>query len=78
MAKRYCRLLNTGSGDVCRRKSVGKKTTVSEYVAPEGLVKGGAFIDWFLPVPVQGKLRSDVWGASNVIPRAVNKGIENT
>ncbi|MDF7824827.1 glycoside hydrolase family protein [Pontiellaceae bacterium B12227] len=49
----------------------------SQYKVPEGLVHGGAFIDRFLPVPVQGELRADVWGAANVIPRAVNNGIED-
>ncbi|MDZ8120002.1 glycoside hydrolase family protein [Pontiella agarivorans] len=49
----------------------------SVYHEPEGLVRGGAFIDRFLPVPLRGKLRSDVWGAANVVPRDVNNGIED-
>ncbi|MDZ8120019.1 glycoside hydrolase family protein [Pontiella sp. NLcol2] len=57
---------------VCRAKR-----PPSAYVPPEGLVYGAAFIDRFLPVPVHGELRSDVWGATNVIPRAVENGIED-
>lgn len=49
----------------------------SEYVVPEDLARGAAFIDRFMPVPVQGELRSDVWGAENVIPRDVKNGIED-
>ena len=26
-------------------------------------------IDYFLPMPVQGKLTKDAWGADNVLPR---------
>tara|TARA_R110002167_G_scaffold143016_3_gene332191 strand:+ start:178 stop:633 length:456 start_codon:yes stop_codon:yes gene_type:complete len=47
------------------------------YQVPEGLVRGGAFIDRFLPVPVRNKLVSNVWGAKNVIPRNVDNGIED-
>ena len=50
---------------------------VSTYHVPQGLVRGAAFIDRFLPVPLQGELRSDVWGAEQVIPRDVNNGIED-
>jgi hypothetical protein len=52
------------------------QTAKSTYVVPDGLVRGGAFIDCFLPVPLRGPLRSDVWGADNVIPRDVDNGIE--
>jgi hypothetical protein len=52
------------------------QTAESTYVVPDGLVRGGAFIDCFLPVPLRGPLRSDVWGADNVIPRDVDNGIE--
>jgi len=49
----------------------------SQYEAPEGLVRGGAFIDRFLPVPLVGELQSDVWGGENVVPRDVKNGIED-
>lgn len=42
----------------------------------EHLVKGARFMDRFLPMP-KGKLRSDVWGAKEVIPRYVDNGIED-
>lgn len=50
----------------------------TEYVAPQGLVYGAAFIDRILPMSVgKDDLRSDVWGGSNVRPRNVNNGIED-
>ena len=39
------------------------------------LVKGGRYMDRFLPMP-KGKLSADVWGARDVIPRYVDNGIE--
>ncbi|WP_244651453.1 MULTISPECIES: glycoside hydrolase family protein [unclassified Lentimonas] len=48
----------------------------SSYVVPEGLVPGAAFIDRILPAPLKGKLRSDVWGGDNVLPRDASNGIE--
>ncbi|MEM0965837.1 MAG: glycoside hydrolase family protein [Verrucomicrobiota bacterium] len=49
----------------------------STYQPPDGLVYGAAFKDLFLPVPLLGKLRSDTWGAENVIPRDIKNGIED-
>jgi hypothetical protein len=43
----------------------------------EGLVPGARFMDRFLPMPVQGKLTSDTWGADNVVPRYIDNGIED-
>ncbi|MFI3321596.1 MAG: glycoside hydrolase family protein [Rikenellaceae bacterium] len=40
------------------------------------LVKGAAFIDRFLPLP-SGNISSNCWGASNVVPRNVDNGIED-
>lgn len=42
----------------------------------DGIVEGGRFQDLFLPM-VDGDLRSDVWGAKEVIPRFVDNGIED-
>ncbi|MEM6884073.1 MAG: glycoside hydrolase family protein [Verrucomicrobiota bacterium] len=56
---------------------LGKERIPSDYSPPEGLVPGGAFIDRILPAPLQGNLRSDVWGAQNVLPRDVSNGIED-
>ena len=41
------------------------------------LISGGKFIDRFLPIPVIGALRNDVWGGQNVLPRYVDNGIED-
>ena len=41
------------------------------------LVYGGRFMDRFLPMPNLGKLNSDTWGDSTVIPRYTDNGIEN-
>ncbi|MDZ8117620.1 glycoside hydrolase family protein [Pontiella agarivorans] len=53
------------------------KVNKSQYVIPDGLVEGGAFIDRFMPVPTVGKLRNDVWGGDHVRPRDVDNGIED-
>ncbi|MFI3320233.1 MAG: glycoside hydrolase family protein [Rikenellaceae bacterium] len=42
----------------------------------EGIVEGGRFQDRFLPM-VGSEIRSDVWGAKEVIPRYVDNGIED-
>ena len=41
------------------------------------LVKGGRFMDLFLPIPIIGSSTRDTWGADNVIPRYVDNGIED-
>jgi hypothetical protein len=41
------------------------------------LVLGGRFMDRFLPMPAQGKLTRDTWGADNVIPRYIDNGLED-
>ncbi len=43
----------------------------------QGIVEGGRFQDRFLPMP-DGELRSDVWGAKEVVPRFVDNGIEDS
>jgi len=40
-------------------------------------VFGGRFMDRFLPMPNVGKLTSDTWGDTNVVPRYIENGIEN-
>lgn len=47
------------------------------YHPPAGLVKGAAFIDRILPIPVANGLRSDTWGGANVKPRNVENGLED-
>lgn len=50
----------------------------SDYKSPVGLVRGAAFIDRILPMPVgTNELRSDVWGVANIKPRNVENGIED-
>jgi len=34
-------------------------------------------MDLFLPMPVQGELTSETWGADNVKPRYIDNGIED-
>lgn len=41
------------------------------------LVKGASFIDRFQPMPA-GKLSAKTWGATNVLPRYVDNGIEDS
>jgi len=47
------------------------------YKTPEGLVRGGAFMDLILPIPVTDGLERDCWGGDNVKPRVVKNGIED-
>ncbi len=35
-------------------------------------------IDYFLPMPIQGELSKSAWGASNVLPRDPQNGLEDT
>ena len=49
----------------------------TDYKVPPGMVRGGAFIDRILPMPVENGLRSDVWGGDNVKPRNVDNGLED-
>lgn len=50
----------------------------TDYKPPADMVRGGAFIDRILPMPVgTNGLRSDVWGGDNVKPRNVENGIED-
>ncbi len=37
-----------------------------------------SFISYFLPTPPQGELLRDAWGATNVLPREVRNGLEDT
>ena len=41
------------------------------------LVYGGRFMDRFLPMPVQGPLTRETWGADNVVPRYLENGLED-
>ena len=34
-------------------------------------------IDYFQPIPIDSPLTSDTWGASGVLPRDVNNGLES-
>jgi hypothetical protein len=40
--------------------------------------KAKTFIDYFLPTPSHGELSRDAWGASNVLPRDNQNGLEDT
>ncbi|MHC4120227.1 MAG: glycoside hydrolase family protein [Planctomycetota bacterium] len=41
------------------------------------LVFGGRFMDRFLPMPLQGRLTGETWGADNVVPRYIDNGLED-
>lgn len=49
----------------------------STYVVPDGIVKGGQYIDRFLPMKPNAPLRSDVWGVDAVKPRDTSNGVED-
>jgi len=43
----------------------------------KGLAYGGRFMDRFLPMPADGPLTRETWGADNVKPRYVENGLED-
>ena len=54
------------------------QTTVRERPGEwKNLVFGGRFMDRFLPMPDIGKLTSNTWGDTSVVPRYIDNGIEN-
>ncbi len=64
----------------CSLGAVDARAQSVERPRPEawkGLVYGGRFMDRFLPMPVQGPLTAETWGAENVIPRYIDNGIED-
>jgi hypothetical protein len=40
--------------------------------------KSKPFINYFLPTPARGELARETWGATNVLPRDVQNGLEDT
>ncbi|MCM2369833.1 hypothetical protein [Aporhodopirellula aestuarii] len=40
-------------------------------------IRGASFSDLILPMPIRTELRSDLWGADEVLPRDPNNGIED-
>lgn len=53
---------------------------VEDRPRPDGwdeLVYGGRFMDRFLPIPIQGKLTAQTWGADVVVPRYTDNGLED-
>jgi len=56
----------------------GNKSDFSKPVkAMAKSVLGASFRDLILPMPIHKNLRSDLWGADNVIPRDPDNGIEH-
>jgi hypothetical protein len=39
---------------------------------------GKTLIEYFLPIPIRGSLSATAWGATNVLPRDVQNGLEDT
>jgi len=59
--------------------------TLFYWVSMVGMALGSSLhaadktlIDYFLPMPIQGSLASNVWGASGVFPRDPQNGLEDT
>lgn len=44
----------------------------------DDLALGGRFIDRFRPMPIQGELTTETWGADNVLPRYTDNGLEDS
>lgn len=56
----------------------GNRSLASEPIkARVKAVRGASFRDLILPIPKTRELRSDVWGAANVLPRDPQNGMEH-
>jgi Alpha galactosidase C-terminal beta sandwich domain len=61
-------------------KEIGQTFKIAPHASPFYRVTpagGKALIDYFLPMPVQGHLLKDAWGAENVLPRDPENGLED-
>src|SRR3954451_21942953 len=54
-----------------------KTLAASFIVASFATAADKTLIDYFLPMPIQGRLAKDVWGADNVLPRDPANGLED-
>ncbi len=63
-----------GAKEIGQTFQVAPHASAFYRITPAG---GKAFIDYFLPMPVRGRLRNDVWGAANVLPRDPENGLED-
>ncbi|WP_198152467.1 glycoside hydrolase family protein [Draconibacterium sediminis] len=72
--------LNTSALLLVLLFSIQINAQVTERQKPEEwnrLVKGGRFLDRFMPISPLGKLTTETWGAEGVIPRYTDNGIED-
>lgn len=66
------------TGSVLTTDANGQIVTRERPNEWNGLVVGGRFMDRFQPMPVQGSLTSETWGADNVKPRYIDNGLEDS
>ncbi len=60
--------------------SINTDAQITERSRPEiwnDLAFGGRFMDRFLPMPAQGPLTENTWGANYVKPRYIENGLED-
>ncbi|MFR9628389.1 MAG: hypothetical protein SNF73_02640 [Rikenellaceae bacterium] len=63
---------------ICAHDYSGNVSEPSKAVSARvKIVRGAAFSDLILPMPIIGELSSDLWGAEGVIPRDPDNGIES-
>ncbi len=56
----------------------GNESGLSETAAARvKMIRGAAFSDLILPMPIHNELRADVWGADTVKPRDPDNGVED-
>lgn len=60
-----------------REKSASGKMNKPAVSFRPDTIKGKAFIDYFLPVPIRGQLTLNAWGASQVGSRDQSNGLED-
>ncbi len=56
---------------------IGWSSVALAAAEPGAAAKSKSFIDYFLPIPAQGPLTSDAWGAPGSLPRDTRNGLED-
>jgi hypothetical protein len=59
-------------------KTLFRVFAIASAAAAIGSCAEKTLIDYFLPMPIQGRLTKDAWGADNVLPRDPDNGLEDT
>jgi hypothetical protein len=65
---------DVGSKEIGQTFRIAPHASALYRITPAG---GKTLVDYFLPMPVRGRLTKDAWGAGNVLPRDPENGLED-